>query len=145
MWSTASLGMWAKSKPKPPPNPMTGTPSISTRFRLALPPRRKRLVTPPGAPDWLERIADDVVKVKARQPLAFGETVRVDNDQRAELLGFLPERREGWIGQFLAGNIGENLDALEAERFHAALEFLGGFVAVLHRHRTAGNEAVLMA
>ena len=91
-----------------------------------------------------ERIADDVVEIKARQALALGEAVRMDDDQRAELLGLLPERREGRIGQFLAGDVGENLDALELERLHAALELLGGLLAVLHRHGAAGDEAVFV-
>ena len=46
----------------------------------------------------LKRIADDVVEIEARQALAFGEAVRVNGDQGAELLGLLPERREGGIG-----------------------------------------------
>ena len=63
----------------------------------------------------LERIADDVVEVEAREALALGEAVRMDHDQRAELLGLLPERRKGRIGQLLAGDVGQDLDALEAE------------------------------
>ena len=68
----------------------------------------------------------------------------MDDDQRAELLGLLPERRESGIGQLPAGDVGENLDALEAELAHAALELLGGLVAVLHRHGAGRDEAVLM-
>ena len=90
----------------------------------------------------LERIADDVVEVEARQPLALGEAVGMDDDQRAELLGLLPERRKGRVGQFTAGDIGENFDALELERLHAAFELFGGFVAVLHRHGAGRNEAI---
>ena len=41
----------------------------------------------------LERIADHVVEVEAGEPLGVGEAVGVDDDERAELLGLLPERR----------------------------------------------------
>jgi len=46
----------------------------------------------------VERIADHVVEVKARETLRLGETGRVDQHQCVELLGFLPERRESGIG-----------------------------------------------
>ena len=62
----------------------------------------------------LERIADDVVEIEAGEPLGLGEAVGMDHHQRAELLGLLPERREGRIGQFLAVDVGEDLHALEA-------------------------------
>ena len=65
----------------------------------------------------VERIADHVVEVKARETLRLGETVRVDQHQRAEFLGFLPERRESRIGQLLAVDVGEDLDALEPSFF----------------------------
>ena len=58
----------------------------------------------------------------------------MDHHQRAELLGLLPERRKGRIGQFLAGDIGEDFDALELELLHAALELLRRLVAVGQRH-----------
>src|SRR5664279_1711667 len=90
----------------------------------------------------VERIADHVVEVKARETLRLGETGRVDQHQRVELLGFFPERRESRIGQFLAVDVGKNLDALEAERLHAALEFLCRLVAVLHRHAAERNKPV---
>jgi hypothetical protein len=70
------------------------------------------------------------------------EAIRVDDDQRAKLLRFFPERRESRIGQFLARDVGEDLHALEPELRHAALQLLGGFIAVGHRHRADCDEAV---
>ena len=92
----------------------------------------------------VERIADDVVEVEAPETLRLGEAGRVDQHQRVELLGLLPERRESRIGQLLAVDVGENLDALEAELLHAALELLGRFVAVLHRHAAERDQPVLV-
>ena len=90
----------------------------------------------------LERIADDVVEVEAGEPLGLGEAVGMDHHQRAELLGLLPERREGRIGQFLAGDVGEDFDALELELLHAALKLLGRLVAVRHRHAAERDQPV---
>ena len=90
----------------------------------------------------LERIADHVVEVEARQALGLGEAVGMDHHQRAELLGLLPERREGRIGQFLAGHVGQDLDALELELLHAALKLLGRLVAVAHRHAAERDQPV---
>ena len=92
----------------------------------------------------LERIADDVVEIKALKARGLGEAVGVDHHQNAKLFGLLPERREGRIGQLLAVYIGEDFDAGEAKRLDAALELLGGFVAVGHRHRAKAFEAVRM-
>ena len=92
----------------------------------------------------VERIADHVVEVKARETLRLGEAGRMDEHQRVELLGLLPERREGRIGQFLAVDVGENLDALDAELLHAALELFGCLVAVLHGNAAERNQPVLV-
>src|SRR5581483_2493352 len=45
----------------------------------------------------LQRITDDVVKIKPRQPRGFGEAVGMDHHQNAELFGFSPEWRESLI------------------------------------------------
>ncbi len=68
----------------------------------------------------------------------------MDHHQRAELLGLLPERREGGIGQLLAGDVGEDFDALELELLHAALKLLRRLVAVRHRHAAERDQAVGM-
>ena len=47
----------------------------------------------------LERIADHVVEVEAREPLGVGEAVGMDDDERVELFGLLPERREVRLGE----------------------------------------------
>ena len=41
----------------------------------------------------VERIADHVVEVEAREPLGVGEAVGMDDHQGVELLGLLPEWR----------------------------------------------------
>ena len=69
----------------------------------------------------------------------------MDHDQCTERLGLGPEGCIGRIGQFLAGDIRQDLTALEAELPHRALEFLRGFVAVLHRHAAERDEAVRLA
>src|SRR5262245_64536810 len=78
-----------------------------------------------------EWITDDIVEIKSRQPLAFGKAIRMNDDERVQLLSLFPERREGRIGQFLSGDIGEDLDALELERLHAMLELFCCIVAFL--------------
>ena len=93
----------------------------------------------------LQRIADDVVEVEARQALGVREAVGVDDDQRAQLLGLLPERREGRVGQLAAVDVGQHLHALEAELGDAALQLLGRLVAVGHRHGAEALEAVGLA
>ena len=90
----------------------------------------------------LQRIADDVVEIEAGEAPGVREAVGVDHDQHAEFLGLLPERREGGIGQLAAGDIGQDLHALEAELADAALELLGRLVAVGHRHAAEALEAV---
>src|SRR5262249_39817992 len=42
----------------------------------------------------LERITDDIVKVKPCQPRSVSETIRMDHHHGAELFRFLPERCE---------------------------------------------------
>jgi len=92
----------------------------------------------------VERIADHVVEVKARETLRLGKAGRMDQHKRVELLGFFPEWRESRIGQLLAVDVGQDLDALEAELLHAALELLGRLVAVLHRHAAERNQPILV-
>ena len=82
----------------------------------------------------LERIADHVVEVEARQTLGVREAVGVDDDEGAELLGLLPERGEGGVAELVAVDVSEDLHALEAELGDATLELLGGLAAVGHRH-----------
>src|SRR5262249_59625164 len=89
----------------------------------------------------LERIADHIVEIEPRQALCLGETVGMDHDERAELLGLLPERRERRIRQLAAADIGQDLGALEAKLLHAALEFARRLLAVLQRHAAERDEA----
>ncbi len=72
------------------------------------------------------------------------EAGRVDQHQCVELLGLFPERRKGRIGQLLAVDVGEDLDAFETELLHAALELLGRLVAVLHRHAAERHQPILV-
>src|SRR5262249_5128642 len=67
----------------------------------------------------LQWIADDVVEVEAREASRLGEAVGVNEHDGAEFLGPPPERRESGVGEFSAGDIGENLHALELELRHA--------------------------
>ena len=93
----------------------------------------------------LERIADDIVEIEAREPLGLGEAVGMDDHERTELVGLLPERRVVRLREFLACNIGEDLDAFHCERLHAALELVGRFPAVDQRHGAERDEPVGLA
>ena len=90
----------------------------------------------------LQRIADDVIEIEPLKPLCLGEAVGMQHHQHAELLSLFPERREGRIRQFLAGDVGQDLHAGEAELFDAALQLLRRLVAVGHRHRAEAFETV---
>src|SRR5215470_14468888 len=74
----------------------------------------------------LQRIADDIVKIEAGKAPRLGETVRMDNHDRAEFLSLLPERCEVRIGQFLAGHVGQYLHAFELKRRYTTVEFSRG-------------------
>src|SRR5215475_7014052 len=89
-----------------------------------------------------EWITDDIVEIKSRQPLALSEAIRMNDDERAQFLSLFPERREGRVGQFLSGDIGEDLDALELERLHTVLKLLCSLFAVLHRHSPAWDKTI---
>src|SRR5262249_3233763 len=70
----------------------------------------------------IERIADHIVEVEAREPVGLGESGRMDQNKRAEFFGLAPERGKCRVRQFPARNIGQDLDAPEAQRAHAAFE-----------------------
>src|SRR5262249_36987985 len=89
-----------------------------------------------------EWITDDIVEIKSRQPLALSETIRMKDDEGAQFLSLFPERREGRVGQFLSGDIGEDLDALELERLHTMTELLCSLFAVPHRHSAAWDKTI---
>ncbi len=93
----------------------------------------------------VERIADHVVEVEAREPLGVGEAVGMDDDERAERLGLLPERGEVRLRELPARNVGQDLRAFHAERRHAALELVRRFRAVKQRHGAERDEAVGLA
>ena len=63
----------------------------------------------------LERVANHVVEIEAREPSAFGEAVGMNDDERAERLGRLPERRVLRLREFVARHVGQDLGALHAE------------------------------
>jgi len=90
----------------------------------------------------LQRIADDIVEIEAGKPPCLGEAVGMDEHDRAEFLGLLPERRKGRIGEFLAGHVSQYLHALELERRHAARELARGLVAVGHRDGAQRSETI---
>src|SRR5436190_22666416 len=63
----------------------------------------------------LQRIADDIVEIEARQSFPIGEAVRMDDDERAKLLGFFPERRILRLGELASANIGQDFGAFHPE------------------------------
>jgi hypothetical protein len=64
----------------------------------------------------------------------------MEEDERAELLGRLPERPELGLLEGAAVDVIVDLHALEAELGHAALHLLDGGVHLLHRHRAQAGE-----
>ena len=89
-----------------------------------------------------ERIADHVVEIKPGQPFCVREAIGVNDDEGAKLFRLLPERRMDGIRKLAAGHVGEDFRSLHAELFHAALELVGGFRAVDHRHAAEREEPV---
>jgi phosphate uptake regulator len=76
----------------------------------------------------IERIADHIVEIVARQALRFGIAGRMNDDQHAERFGTPPEWVEGRIGKFSAPDICQKLDAAKAQLSGAAFQlFDGGF------------------
>ena len=65
----------------------------------------------------------------------------MDEDQRLQLLGLLPERIELGGGDLLALDAAADGSADQAELLHAVLELLGGEVGKLQRHRRVADEA----
>ena len=90
----------------------------------------------------LQRVADDVGEVVFLEAPPLGEAVGMDHDEAAELLGLPPERLVLRRRQLVAVDVGEDLDALEAEVVDAEGEFLRRRRAVLQRHRAEAREAV---
>src|SRR5215470_14216346 len=82
----------------------------------------------------LQRIADHVIEVETREPLCLGEAVRVNDNEGLELFRLFPEWRKRRIRQLLAGDVGQDLYALELERLDAALKLLRRFLSIRHRH-----------
>src|SRR5215469_3972016 len=79
----------------------------------------------------LQRITDDVVEIETRKARAFGKAVRVNNDERVQLVSFRPEWLQACIGKFFAGHIGENFHAAESKRAHRTFKFIGRLDAIL--------------
>jgi hypothetical protein len=92
----------------------------------------------------IERVADDVVEIVRRQPTALGEPHRVQEEEDAELLGRGEHRGEAWRGEFLAIDVGAELDAAHAEVLDAAAHLGHRQLGRLHRQGAHGDEAVGM-
>ena len=81
----------------------------------------------------LQRISDHVVEVEMRQALALRKAVGMKHDERAELFGSGEERPINRVRQFLAVDIGEDLDALQFQMRHDIIEFAHGQFRLLQR------------
>src|SRR5207245_4242968 len=68
--------------------------------------------------------------------------LRVDEDERAELLGLGPERMESRIAELLAVDAAADGGAAQPVLLQTGLELLGREVRVLQRHRGEGDEAI---
>ncbi len=64
----------------------------------------------------------------------------VDEDQRAEFVGDGEEPVEALVGEFVAANLGGDLDPEEAGAGHAPAQLGDGEVGILQRHRAQGGE-----
>ena len=75
----------------------------------------------------------------------MGESVRMHHDEGAELLGPGEERPEFRIGQFLAVDIGQDLDALQFQVVHDVVEFADRDLRLLQGDDAEPDEAVRLA
>jgi hypothetical protein len=93
----------------------------------------------------LEGIADHVIEVMAREALPFGEAIRVQNNKRAELFGFLPERLELRRRQLSTRDIGEHLSALQPKFTHRPFQLGGCLVAIRQRNAAQADETIRLS
>src|SRR5262249_21380352 len=93
-----------------------------------------------------ERIADDVAeRARALHTLRDASRLRgglrMDEDERLQLLGLLPERTEPGGRYLLALDAPADRGANQAKLLHAALELLGGKLRILQCDRRIADEA----
>ncbi len=93
----------------------------------------------------IERVADDVVEVMLGQPSGFGKPVGMHKDDEAELLAAREDLAEALGRQILAGDMGHDLDAAEAQRFVQPVEFGDRQLGSLKRHGPEADKAVRVA
>jgi len=87
------------------------------------------------------RVADGVVEVEAAEPLGLGVAGRVDHHQQAKPLRRSPERSEARVGEFGAGDVGQHLHALEAQRCGAVFQPGDAGAVRRQRHGAEGDQA----
>src|SRR5262245_41052323 len=68
--------------------------------------------------------------------------LRMDEYQRLQFLGFLPERIEARRGDLLAFDAAADGGADQTQLFHALFELLGGELGKLQRHRRVAEETL---
>ena len=69
-----------------------------------------------------EGIADHVIEIVAGETPAFGEAIRMNDDERPKLLGLFPERRVLRRRKFGSGDISEHLGALHVPGYSSTVQ-----------------------
>ena len=75
----------------------------------------------------------------------MGEAVRMHHDEGAELFGPGKERAEFRVGQFLAVDIGQDLDALQLQVIHDVVELADRDLRLLQGHDAEPDKSVGLA
>ena len=93
----------------------------------------------------IERVAENIVEIEMSQSFAMGEAVRVHHDECAELFGPYKERPEFRVGQFLAVDIGQDLDAFQLQFAHDVFELAHREFRFLQRDHAEADEPIRLA
>ena len=93
----------------------------------------------------IERVADHVVEVMVGEAPRFGKPVGMHEDDEAQLLAAREDLAKALGRQIVAGDMGHDLDAAEAQRFVQSVEFGERQLGGLERHGAETDEAVRVA
>src|SRR3981081_4832556 len=93
----------------------------------------------------IERIAENIVEIKMGQAFAMSKSIRMHHGERPELLGLGKERPESRIRQFLAIDVGQDLDALQFQLGHDVVEFANRNFRLLQCNDTEPDKTVGLA
>ena len=93
----------------------------------------------------IERVTDHVVEVMVAKTPRFGKPVRVHEDDKAQFLAAREDLAKALRRQVVAGDMGHDLDAAEAQRFMQSVELGERQLGGLERHGAETDETVGVA